>query len=378
MADPTRLLLIEDDPDDARLVTGMLADTGGARWEISCAGSPGEATDYLENHQVDAVLLDLGLPGGECLDTFRKVRSLKPNLPVIVLSEEDEEEAIRFIREGSQDFLVKSRIEPDRLMRSIRYAIERKRNEQARTQFINNAAHELRTPLSILKISVHNLNKHFAGSMPEQQQKMLLVAEKHIDRLMRFINNLLDFARLEAGRGIINRCSTDVGPILRDVVQSFGVEAAEKNLEIESSIPPDLPEVSIDGAMIERVLGNILSNALHFAKQTIRVEARLLNGNGDRQPGMEPAPGAADSGKPSEMQGLLVSVTDDGAGIPRDRIGELFGKFAQIRNNRQDNGYKGTGLGLAISREIMEKHQAHIWAESTPGRGATFRLLFPN
>ena len=127
-----RLLLVEDNPGDARLLREMLVTPGSNRMELRQTGCMSEAEKYLEEHAVDIVLLDLGLPDTEGLEAVRRARAVAPRVPLVVLSGLDDESlAVRALQEGAQDYLVKGQIEARGLLRVLRYAVERKITEDA-------------------------------------------------------------------------------------------------------------------------------------------------------------------------------------------------------------------------------------------------------
>jgi signal transduction histidine kinase len=367
----TKILLIEDNPGDARLVKEMIGDGNGWDFELSHVSSLLEGFKNLDEGAYGGILLDLGLPDSIGLNTFRKLRSKNQHVPVIILSGlGDELVATQAVHEGAQDYLVKGQFESNLLIRAIRYAIERNRNEQFKIIFICNASHELRTPLSILKITISNLRRSFPESMTEQQQRMLSVAENNVDRLMRFIDNLLDLSRLEAGKSVLNRRHINLEYIICETIKNFGVEAKERGLEISEDIKPSLPEVYVDEGMIERVLNNLLSNAIHFARKRIVIGVKVLD---YAECAMVPFYHCVTPPR----QWLRVSVTDDGKGIQKDGIDKLFRQFYQVQKQKENHGHKGTGLGLAICKEIIEQHQGMIWAESAWGKGASFIFILP-
>ncbi len=240
-----------------------------------------------------------------------------------------------------------------RFQTSSRDISERKRAEQMKDEFISTVSHELRTPLTIIKGAISNLKDGVVGPMNDKQTRVVEISGRNVDRLARIINDLLDLSRLESGKSFLNRRRIEIDHLIKETLQNFQWAAKEKNIDLSSAVEPKLPTFYADPDMIVQVLTNLLNNALRFTRTWVKVQAKLVNGS------------------------VQVSVTDDGTGIAPEDMYLLFNKFQQIHRPSGGAGYKGTGLGLAISKEIIDKHQGRIWAESVVGKGATFYFSLP-
>ncbi len=250
---------------------------------------------------------------------------------------------------------------------------ERRRVDRLKDQLMSTVSHELRSPLTVIKAAVANLMEGFVGPMPEPQMKLISLAHRNIERLARIINNLLDLSRLESERVHIRREKLELGGLIRDAVQGFELAGTERGISVEVDVPGDLPPVMADGDLIMQVLNNLLDNALRFARGKVRVSACAVDSLTSRVP----RPGQGQGTAVAERKGVRVSVFDDGKGIPPSEIGDLFNKFVQVGRPAGGGGYKGTGLGLAICKEIVQRHNGSIWAESQLGQGTAFHLALP-
>ena len=149
--------------------------------------------------------------------------------------------------------------------------------------------------------------------------------------------------------------------------------ASKGKVELDLQLPDDLPPLKADPALFSQALGNLLDNALRFAKSRISVRARALS----------PArAAAAQKGRPGPAlapaaQMVEFRVSDDGPGIPKERRADVFAKFVQIDRRPRADGYKGTGLGLAICKESIERQGGTIWVEGKEGGGASFHFTLP-
>lgn len=239
-----------------------------------------------------------------------------------------------------------------RLQNSSRDISERKRIEQVKDDFINTVSHELRTPLTIIKGSISNLKDGVVGPLTEKQAHVVETTSRNVDRLGKIVTNLLDLARLESGKGKINRKQISAATIILEAVGNFQEVARARSLLLQTDLSPTLPIFYADPDLIAQVLTNLLNNALRFAKQRVTVKAMA-----------------------TELS-MQVGVLDDGPGIPELDQKLLFSKYEQLYRPT-GGGYKGTGLGLAICKEIIDEHQGKIWVESAPGQGAKFFFSVP-
>lgn len=238
-----------------------------------------------------------------------------------------------------------------------------------RDDFIQTASHELRSPLAIIKGVIDNLKDGVLGELNGRQMQSAEIASRHVDRMTRIIDNLLDMARLESGKTRLARGPLDAGIAIHTLAQDFQILARERGILLRVDLPEELPPVYADPDLFSQVIVNLLSNALKFGRHRISVRAAEV----DRQK----ARAGLQESLLAEHVGIQFTVEDDGPGISQENIKHLFNKFVQFHRPADANGHKGTGLGLAISREIVELHQGKIWAESRPGRGARFHFVLP-
>ncbi|MDE2489688.1 MAG: response regulator [Elusimicrobia bacterium] len=241
-----------------------------------------------------------------------------------------------------------------RKLEAIRAEVrERARGDQLKDQLLSTVAHELRSPLSVVKAVVGTLRDRLAGPLNEEQAELIVSADRNINRLTRLLNNFLDLSRLESRRARVSRAPLDPLELVREIVAGVKMANRGRRLTFALDLPSGSPEVRVDADMIAQVLSNLLENAVRYARARVTVRAAV---------------GA---------EAVEVSVVDDGPGIPSEKLGSLFDKFVQLDRPRGGAGYKGTGLGLAISREIMGLNGGRIWAENAVGRGACFRFTMP-
>lgn len=233
-----------------------------------------------------------------------------------------------------------------RLFREAQQAV------RVREQILAIVSHDLRNPLGTILLTAGILSKK---AVEEERRRGLPLAVGRIkraaERMLRLIEDLLDFASIEAGRLAINRQLQDPGGMIEETVASFEIAAQEKHLQLRAEIQPDLPQVSCDRDRILQVLSNLVGNATKVTEEgghiTLRVEAR--------------------------EDEIVFVVSDDGPGFGPEDLAHLFERYWR----GDEAQYKGTGLGLAIAGGIVAAHGGRIWAESELGKGATFRFTVP-
>ncbi len=347
-----RALLIEDNPSDADLLVEMLAG------EEQCirvvrAECMAQAESLLKDASgVDAILLDLGLPDSDGLDSLARAGSAAPHVPIVVLTGLDDEElGVEAVRKGAQDYLVKGQTTPRFLARVIRHAVERNRLIEAKNQFLANISHELRTPMNAI---LGMIDLALRNELKPSVKDYLTTARESAGLLLGLLNNLLDSAKIESGSFELEISPLDIRQILDQTASELGVRAAEKGLAFSCQAPEDLPSAVLgDKLRLRQVLLNLGGNAIKFTERgevtmSVRVE----------------------SVGPDEV-GLEFAVRDTGIGIPRGDLDRIFKPFAQ-GDSSTARRYGGTGLGLSISADLVAMMGGRLWAESEPGEGSTF------
>ncbi len=259
--------------------------------------------------------------------------------------------------------------------------------DRMKTEFISTVSHELRTPLTSVLGFAKLIGKSFErdvapkidaadrrGQQATQRiHENLEIIISEAERLTRLINDVLDIAKMEAGKIEWHVAEVPISAVIRDSVATISTQAEAKGLQVRVEIEPNLPPVRADEDRLVQLVTNLLSNAVKFTDTggiTVRARELVVSEN-------ETLDGLG-AGAPLIPAGywLAVGVQDTGVGIQPDRIPQLFQKFKQL-SDTMNNRPKGTGLGLAICREIVEHYGGKIWAESAAGGGSTFTFVLP-
>ncbi len=224
---------------------------------------------------------------------------------------------------------------------------------EAKSRFTSTVSHELRTPLTAIKEGIDIVYDGSAGAVNDEQKDFLEIAKRNVDRLTRLINEVLDYQKLEAGKMPFDLRENDINETILEVYNSMKPLAQGKNLKFNIKLDDTLPKIKFDRDKIIQVLNNLINNALKFTDKGSVEISTLLDKNSVR-----------------------VSISDTGPGITPEDMPKLFQSFKQL-GNPQNRKTGGTGLGLVISREIILGHKGKIWADSKPGKGATFHFALP-
>ncbi|MBD2256100.1 CHASE2 domain-containing protein [Pseudanabaena sp. FACHB-2040] len=270
---------------------------------------------------------------------------------------------------------------PDGLLLVIKDITERQEIVRLKDEFVSIVSHELRTPITSIRGSLGLLLTGKLGNLTDKGQHMLNIAVNNTDRLIRLINDILDFERIESGKVALLKKSCDVADLI--VLASETMQAMADKAEVNLKVTTKSIYCCADPDRLIQVLTNLLSNAIKFSPQntTVCLSAEIINpseieGIRSEASRFNSNPAFLSSLTCIPHPALLITVQDQGRGIPADKLEAIFGRFQQVdTSDARQKG--GTGLGLAICRAIVEQHGGKIWVESTLGEGSTFYLILP-
>lgn len=469
-----KALIVEDNPGDARLVQEALGRVSGI-FTFVVVDRLATALDVLRSQAFDLVLLDLNLPDSRGLETLGRLRAGMPQLPVVVMTSIDDEAlAVEAVKLGAQDYLVKGQADGGLMRRSLQYAFERnkaenalaqaevryrtvfdragdaiyvldehgqfldanraacerfgfrreelltmraqdvsdpgfvqkvparirrilregflvyetahrrrdgvvvaveigataviydgkpailsvarditerKEVEQLKDQFLGMVSHEMRNPLSVILTGLHAL-RDFKDNLSEDDRSMILgAAYREAESLSDIVTNMLELARVQAGRLALSGDPIDIPSLLGSMVGKARHQHPKHQFVVRSV---ELPRMQADRTRVERVLCNLLDNAAKYSPEgsTVRVVAELREDT------------------------LVVHVRDQGKGMSSEEQARLFTPFERLGQGKP-GGVAGTGLGLVVCKKLVEAHGGRIWVESEKGKGSTFSFTLP-
>ena len=230
---------------------------------------------------------------------------------------------------------------------------EIRRLEEVRRDFIANLSHELKTPLTAIRGFSETLLEE-KGHLPEASKKQLEVIFRHATELTHLVENLLDLSRIESGKEELALEPVRLKPFIDCLLESFQAQAQLKRLELRNEIPDGGPSLQADPKKLNQILGNLVDNAIKYSSEGGKVWVRAHK----------------------NPEGSEIEVEDDGPGIsPKDQE-RIFERFYRVDKARsRDSG--GAGLGLAIVKHLAELHGGRVNLESSLGKGARFKVSFP-
>jgi PAS domain S-box-containing protein len=233
-----------------------------------------------------------------------------------------------------------------------RKVIEYEELSKLKSNLLATVSHELRTPLATIKGYSTMILDYFHKLSSDEKKDYLKSIDHSTDRLAKLVDNLLDTSRMEAGLLKLQKAPSSISKLIQEVSAEACVRANKHNISI--MLGKRLPEVNIDAKRIRQVLDNLIDNAIKYSPPRTEI---LISA---RQAGWE----------------LVISVADQGPGIPTDELTKVFDRMYRIEQ-RLTPGVDGIGLGLSICRRLVEAHGGRIWAESENGKGSTFRFTLP-
>ncbi len=304
----------------------------------------------------------LNLPFGQVESTLANLIPLQRDLlgdhfEVLLEGQTVSYEAELRVRDGTRPveiFVRRIKVEDmDLIQWVLRDISERKELDTLREDLIAMIFHDLRAPLSNVATSLDVIASTLEFQEPSLQS-LLQIAQRSVDRIQRLTNSLLDMSRLEAGQPVRNRKPVAPFSLAKEAVEVILPIAQNKNIQVELTVPPELPLVYVDEDMIRRVLINLLENAVKYT----------------------PADGEVSVGAAQEGKMIRLWVQDSGPGIPPEAQQSIFDKYSRLRS-AEKSGIKGVGLGLAFCKLAVEGHGGQIGVVSTPGKGARFHFTVP-
>lgn len=357
----TRILLVEDDAGDAELVNALLTRTGKLAVRITRATRLSEALERLGKEPFGLVLLDLGLPDSSGLDAFNRIHTAFPVLPVIVLTgHDDEKTAFEAVQRGAQDYLDKGGLNSVLLLKAVRYAMERQKLLADLRSRIVEIDQLQRERLGMLSMFAHDIKNSLVPAVGFLERILSGKTDKMQDRLERthgellaieqLATNFMDFARIETSEYRPRPGSIDLDAVLRKQIENALIKAEKRNITLRYEPDDSAMVVEADGTMIERVIMNLLDNAVKYTEQggSVVVRPRV------------------------QEREVQVEVRDSGRGIAERHLPFVFDAFYRISRDQ-----KGSGLGLAITKMIVEAHDGRVWVTSALGKGSVFGFSLP-
>jgi signal transduction histidine kinase len=352
------MLLIEDNEEHADLFVRNLRIAKFYDASIKRAIDLGEGISSASKENFDIIILDLGLPDTQGLETLKAFQEQNITTPIIVFTSSDDVElSLETIRLGAQDFIFKGEFSPGVITRSIRYAMERfllvrrlKVTNSSLEAFAFAAAHDLKSPLRNINAYLSFLREDFDEDLSNSSHEYFDIVTKSLYQLEHLIQSLLEFCKL--GNEARDLQIYHLKVIVEEAIDCLTEEIVNGNALIH--IEGDLPSVFVDKNLMVRVFLNLIGNSIKYIGNRIpkvRIEASEHENNHG------------------------ISISDNGIGIDEEYLEKIFLPLERLHSHT--SRYSGSGIGLAICSRIVEAHGGRIWAESKLDEGSVFYFTIP-
>ncbi|MEC4817647.1 MAG: hybrid sensor histidine kinase/response regulator, partial [Scytonema sp. PMC 1069.18] len=375
------ILLIEDNLAEARLLQEFLKQAKSNEFCLVHVKRLGEALQELRRATYDVILLDLTLPDSEGLASLAPLISQAPSVPIVVLTNtNDDELALEAVRRGAQDYLVKRQVNAGGLIRSLRYAIERKQaletlravNEvlevrvqertaelvkvqeisQFKSEFVSMLSHDIRSPLNTIQL-IAGLLQNSGDKLPKEKKtshfQLIRSAIKNVAQLLDEVSFL---GKADSGNLYCEFQPLNLESFCYQLVEETQLSVQEKHLTLVLTTVGKFGEALWDESLLRHILSNLLNNAIKYSPQGGTIRFQLL-----RQP-----------------KKVIFQIQDEGIGIPQEDQKNLFQPFHRASNV---GSIPGSGLGLSIVKKCVDTLGGEISVHSEVGVGSTFAVKLP-
>lgn len=372
MAKPLRVLIVEDSENDAILLLRELRRSGYTP-VYKRVDNGDDLLSSLEKEPWDIIISDFVMPQFSGLEAVILVREKGLDIPFIVTSGKiSDETAVMTMKAGASDYIMKAnltRLGPA-IEREMQEAIVRREREKAskalqereeellilkkidelKDEFIGLVSHELRTPLTVVLGALSTIMTEGDRLSRRETKQLVKDAYWEAELLSDLLANLLELARAQANRLLITEEPVNIKDAIESVINNFKRQAISRDIVVDCS---ESIIVIADRVRVQRILHNLLDNAVKYSAQGTKIEVSARKNNGE----------------------VLIGVRDEGVGISQENQEKLFEAFQRFQH--QNSETDGTGLGLVVCKRLVEAHGGRIWVESQPGRGSTFYFTLP-
>jgi signal transduction histidine kinase len=273
------------------------------------------------------------------------------------------------MRETVQDLIQEREITYRNLLAA--YLRLQEANRQ-KTVFLASAAHELKTPLAVMKGYYDLLLSGSLGKLGPRQQDILRESKESCDRLVRLVSMFLNYSALESGKLVLQLRENNLRDCIMDMAGRWQDAFQRANVRLEIQIHPDLPEFKFDYQKVQQCMVNLLDNALKNTPAGGRVTLSAQPHFWERRVSEVSPSEERRRDSAQQSNSVLISVTDTGSGIAAEFHQEIFEEFVRV-----DPSSSGMGLGLAITKRLIQAHRGKVWVDSEVGRGSSFSFLLP-
>ena len=372
MAKPLHVLIVEDSENDALLLIRELKRSGYEPVYERVYTAKG-LSDALEKQTWEIIISDFVMPQFSGLEALKLTKLKNLDIPFIITSGKiSDDTAVLSMKAGAADYIMKDNLtrlgpaierelqetavrrESEKASKSLKEREEElhvlKQIDRLKDEFIGLVSHELRTPLTVILGALSTVITEGDRLTVKETKQLVGDAYSEAELLSNILANLLELARAQANRLQINEEPVNIREIIETTVNKMKQQIASHPVSVDCD---DSITVNADRVRLQRILHNLLDNAVKYSAPRTKIEIFARRNKGE----------------------YLVGVRDKGIGIPADKQGMLFEPFQRLEPH--NNNATGTGLGLVVCRRLVEAHGGRMWVESQPGSGSTFQFTLP-
>ncbi len=388
-----KILLVDDSPIVHQMIGAILTESS---YEVVHANDGFEAINMTFKEMPDLIILDINMPriNGWQVCRLLKDHQLTQKIPIIIGTSKSSTNTVQDPRSwsnetGANDYFDKDTDEMSAIPKMIEKFIPKdykppehrpsypplsemdvmrylsslldkqlyndvthlKLLDERKSAFVANVSHEFKSPLAIIKSNAELMLDGIVGPVPEKMQRPLTAIRQTSMRLIRLVTDLLDLAKIEAGKMAIKSDRINIADLCQEVITSYDVLIAEKKLQVSFENKSTFPFIYGDYDRLTQAIVNVLNNSIKFSNEGGKICVRLSDVDAK----------------------LKIDIIDNGPGMSPENLEKIFDKFERVTAEKRE----GTGLGLPIARDMIVLHQGKIWAESKEGQGSTFSILLP-
>ena len=361
-----RLLIVDDDEDDSFILRRHLTAVDDYRFVVEWVDSFDDACERIFARQHDVYLIDYRLGEKTGIELLELVKPGQRSEPFIMMSGAGDRDLLaKSMRYEAADFIVKGSFDSEVLTKAIVYSLQRKADEQKRTdhlielnrskdEFISIASHQLRTPATGVKQYLGLLREGFMGDVPDAQLEILNKAYESNERQLSIVNDLLRVARVDAGKVNLHPEKIDLRQLVHDVTKELHSVVVSRHQTLDYICNVDAPLAVVDESSIRMVIENITENASKYSEEHSRISITI----------------------DADKRFINISIADEGVGIAEEDRERLFGKFSRI-DNILSTKVGGTGLGLYWAKKMVDLHHGVLEYQPNIPKGSIFVIKLP-
>jgi signal transduction histidine kinase len=378
-------ILIAEDEIGIRTALTLLLE--GEGYGIKTVNDGEAAIEAIREGSFDLVISDIRMPGLNGLQLLDEINKLTAGPEMIIMTAYGSiETAIQALKNGARDFLLKPfsndllKMTVSRVLKIRDLSEENKKLhelERMKKEFITMIAHELRTPLTAIKGYLKLVMSGMVGEMLEPQKEYLGVVHEHGEKLQVIINKMIDMGQMETSEFNLEPANANTLSVIWEAIEEVQGAYEKKQLNLEVNLATSLNPIVVDPYRMKQLITFLLDNAIAFSLPNKRIWLSVDQWKGEKTLRESDSPMSyVDVTDLESMDYLEISVRDEGPGIPKDKLSQIFEKFYQIEDLyiRQVGGM---GIGLSLCKKLVTLMGGKIWVESKMGAGCKFTFLLP-